>query len=420
MLPRFGPVLLLLSASMGFALAQLGPLAPAPEWKELDAYQEAITRQEFLDLLDNLYAPGGAARGLIDVQKEHATIRMGTSSQTGVYHLRFAANRASAKPARRYWRPAAAIGGRTTELPLRGMHIALDPGHIGGTYARMEERWFQWGDAQPVTEGDMTLIVARLLKPKLEALGARVSLVRESDRPVTRARPKHFRSAALAELRALGITRPRPTYDPGDPPSARRHTLQWQEEQLFYRTAEIRARADLVNRKIRPDLVVCLHFNAESWGDPRRPDMIERNHLHVLVNGAYSRSEVLLDDNRFDLLLRLLQGASHEEVPAAGAVATAMARRTGLPAYVYSTSNARRTGRNPYVYARNLLANRLYQCPVLFLEPYVMNSPEVHERVQAGDYRGAREVGGKLRLSLYEEYALSVAEGLASHYRASR
>ncbi len=420
MLHRFGPVLALLTAAVDFAWAQLGPLAPQPDWKKLDPYQESITRQEFQDLLDGLYAPGGAARGMIDVHKHQAAIRTGEGGQAGFYHLRFAADRASAKPAPRYWRPAAAIGGRTAEHPLRGMHIALDPGHIGGTYARMEERWFQWGAAEPVMEGDMTLIVAQLLKPKLEALGARVSLVRESNHPVTRARPQQLRAAALAELRALGITSPRPAYDPGDPASARRHTIQWQEEQLFYRTAEIRARADLVNRKIRPDLVICLHFNAESWGDPRRPDMIERNHLHVLVNGAYSRGEVVLLDNRFDLLLRLLQRTSHEELAAAGTVATAMARRTGLPAYVYETSNARRAGRNPYVYARNLLANRLYQCPVLFLEPYVMNNPEVHERVQAGAYRGSREVAGKLRLSLYEEFAVSVAEGLASHYRASR
>ena len=31
----------------------------------------------------------------------------------------------------------------------------------------MEERWFQVGDSKPIQEGDMTLLVAKMLVPKL-------------------------------------------------------------------------------------------------------------------------------------------------------------------------------------------------------------------------------------------------------------
>ena len=65
---------------------------------------------------------------------------------------------------------------RAEAAPLAGFHIALDPGHLGGTWAQMEERWFKIDDAPPVQEGDMTLRVARLLAPRLESLGAKVSL----------------------------------------------------------------------------------------------------------------------------------------------------------------------------------------------------------------------------------------------------
>jgi len=75
---------------------------------------------------------------------------------------------------------------------------------------------------------------------------------------------------------------------------------------------------------------------------------------------------------------------------------------------------------NPYVWARNLLANRLYRCPVVFLEPYVMNNREVWERVQAGDYDGERVVADTLRPSIFREYAETVAEGVAQYYRAGR
>jgi hypothetical protein len=72
------------------------------------------------------------------------------------------------------------------------------------------------------------------------------------------------------------------------------------------------------------------------------------------------------------------------------------------------------------VWTRNLLANRLYRCPVVYLEPYVMNNRTVYERVQLGDFEGTREVGGVQRKSIYREYADAVADGLAAYYESSR
>ncbi|MBT6851652.1 MAG: hypothetical protein HOA16_10715, partial [Opitutae bacterium] len=63
----------------------------------------------------------------------------------------------------------------------------------------------------------------------------------------------------------------------------------------------------------------------------------------------------------------------------------------------------------------NLMANRLYECPVVFLEPYVANSKEVFSRIQSGDYEGAKMVAGKLRVSLVEEYVDAVVAGLVAH-----
>ncbi len=42
-------------------------------------------------------------------------------------------------------------------------------------------------------------------------------------------------------------------------PAASPAALQKVAERLFYRTAEIRARARLVNESLKPDLVLCLH-----------------------------------------------------------------------------------------------------------------------------------------------------------------
>ena len=150
--------------------------------------------------------------------------------------------------------------------------------------------------------------------------------------------------------------------------------------------------------------------------------MVESSHLHLLLNGAYRDAEVALADQRFALLDRLLQRSHDEEVALGTSVAAALAAATGLPPFQYppNAANARPIPNQPYLWARNLLANRLYQCPVIFTEPYVMNSHTDFARIVAGDYDGLRKVAGKRRPSIFREYADAVASGLAQHYTAHR
>jgi hypothetical protein len=226
--------------------------------------------------------------------------------------------------------------------------------------------------------------------------------VRNKTQPVTDSRPEDFLSLA---------TRRRPDHS--------REDQQRYAEQLFYRTAEIRARARLVNEVIKPDFVLCLHFNAEGWGDPRRAEFSSANHFHMILHGAYMADEIAHEDERFDMMHKVFQQVHAEEAALAAELARAFLARTGLAAYHYAIGKpAIEIG--PALWARNLLANRLYRCPVLFFEPYVMNNEAVYQRVQAGDYEGEREVAGKLRVSLYREYADAVLKGLVSYYEPRR
>lgn len=397
---------------------RLSALAPAPDWSRLEAYQETITHDEFLRLLDQIYAPNNAAKDVIEVEKDAAVIKT-TLTPPATFRLRFASDAASAKSAPRYWRPAAGLPPAPAAQPLAGLKITLDPGHLGGDWAKMEERFFQLGESRPVTEGDMTLRVANLVAPKLRELGAEVSFVRDAASPITELRPETLRDAARGELAQRGITAPRENYTGTEDPG-RGSTVQAESELLFYRISEIRRRADLVNDKLRPDLVVCLHFNAEGWGDPKKPEFVPHNHVHVIVNGCYSAGELRYEDQRFEMLLKLLGRTSAEEIAVSESEAGALAEATKLPPYQYNTDNAIRAGMSPYIWARNLLANRLYHAPVVFLEPYVMNSEIVWERVQVGDYEGEMMLGGEMRRSIYREYADAVVEGLRAYYAKAR
>lgn len=380
-------------------------LGEIPDWESLQAFQNTLTREDFERLLTTVFTTGGAWRNFIEIDDDEVRIRTGDAETSALFHLRFA-RPGSVAPTPRHWKTAAELPPAPPEKPLDGLRIAIDAGHIGGQWAQTEERWFVVGGGTPIREGDMTLSVTLLLKPRLEALGASVSLVREKPEPVTSLRPDDL------------LTLAKDSAQPADSPA----TLQKTAERLFYRTAEIRARAKRVNQTLKPDLVLCLHFNADSWGDPYHPTLVKRSHLHLLLNGAYTDAEVGLADQRFELLGKLL-GRTHEEEARVGAtVADTYAEMTGLPPFAYppGSLNALPVNGHPYLWARNLLANRLYDCPVIFMEPYVMNSTTDHPRLQAGDYQGLREINGKPQPSIFREYADAVAEGLARHYANAR
>jgi N-acetylmuramoyl-L-alanine amidase len=388
---------------------RLSALATEPDWSKLEKYQETMSREEFTRLLDTVYAPNGTWKQTIQIQDDGAHI---LTTGTNWWVLRFAKEGAEKPAPANYWKPLASLPAATP--PLEGVTIAIDPGHLGGQWAKMEERWYQLKpNTTPVAEGDMTLLTSRLLADKLKEQGATVEFVRDSTEPQTNVRPEDLRDAARQQLKLEGMRFIRDNYG-GASDDLRMNSIKWTSELLFYRTAEIHARAHRVNDVLKPDLVLCLHYNADPWGEPAKPTLVNDNHMHVLVNGCYAAPELALDDVRYGMLVKLLSRCYPEELEVSEHVANSLAQATGLPPYHYLTLNAVRVGDNPYIWARNLEANRTYECPVVYIEPYVMNSPEVWDRVQAGNYDGRKLIDGKMRESIYREYADAVASGVAA------
>jgi hypothetical protein len=414
MLCRFLFLFVLFQASR-LAAADISPVGDKPRWPTLERYQQTITRDDFTRLLQNVYAGRGYDE-LIQIGDDSARIVEDAAAQK-FFTLHFAKETPRKLPAQ-YWRRIDKLGRASTKRPLRGLNVTLDPGHLGGHWAKMEERWFQVGDQPPVEEGELTWRVTRILAPKLRALGAEVSFARGHARPTTPLRPDDFREIAREVLAKTGVNEPPADYEPDDVDKEK--SIRWQSELLFYRQSEIRYRARKINMKLQPDLVLCLHFNAEGWGDPKNPTLIDRNHFHVLINGSYLPDEIVHDDVRYEMVRRLLTRAYEEELPLADAMAATFAQETELPPYQYTTDTVVKVGASGYVYARNLLATRVFRCPVIYFEPYVMNSTEGFARIEAGDYDGTREFNGVQRKSIFREYAQAVADGLADYCRAAR
>jgi hypothetical protein len=94
-------VLLLLTPALQ-AADNLGVLGSKPKWDVLEQYQETITRDEFSQLIQNVYCTHGLAPDLIEVNTDTARILTNRESQK-FFTLRFAKNDISRNPVPRLW-----------------------------------------------------------------------------------------------------------------------------------------------------------------------------------------------------------------------------------------------------------------------------------------------------------------------------
>jgi len=390
---------------------RLTPLATAPDWARLEPYQETVTRREFTTRLENLYVGDSAA---LDAFWRYAAIDdagitfYGDAARTlPRFHLRFAATAEVERPVRPWLPPPSTDPTR----PLAGLVICLDPGHIGGDFAKMEERFFQVGDDRPVLEAELNLWACHRAAPLLEQAGARVVWAKTEQKPVTKLRPDDLHEAARLALLPPG--HPAPAL----PPALFDEELRKEAEKLFYRTAEIEARAARV-AELKPNLTLCVHCNAADWVPPGEPRFVPQSRIVVFVHGSYGAGEIAYEDERFGLVAKLLEQSAPIELAVAEAISQRLDAAWHLPSENYHDWNAvKKVGAHPYIYARNLLATRAYPGPVVFIEGPYMNADDFYPRIEAGDYDGERLIAGKMVPSLFAEYGQAIADGVIAWAR---
>lgn len=405
--------LLLLGIACSNPKPRLSALGDKPDWDTLLAFQESLTPAEFQAQMVQAFSYDDAWAKYFRLQDSLLEIQTGPDPKSKL-RLTLAKEKNAKQAPPRYWRPSP-LKNPTPDKPLLGLRIALDPGHLGGDWARMEGRWFKPEGFRPIKEGDLTLQVAKILKTRLEAWGAEVFLTRDTSEPVTTLRPMDLEEKTqeyLEDSQDLNLNAPQEFT--GLP---REEQIRRISELLFYRVAEIRARAASINEKFRPDLTVCLHFNAGDWGNPEAPTLAASNHLHILIPGAVESEEWALEDIRFESTRRILDGSHAVEQRLAESIAKALADSTRLMPALVPGGSVKKVGENPYVWSRNLLATRLYQNPTVFIEAYVMNHPEVVARIEAGDFSGRRKIGDQEHSSIFQDYAEGLAQGILDYFR---
>jgi N-acetylmuramoyl-L-alanine amidase len=376
------------------------PVSEAPEWRLLEGYQGTLSQKEFTERLQRVFDPEGALGAYLEMSESAVAVFRDREKTQPLFRLRFAAPTSTPRP------ELAPFALADPTKPLLGKVICLDPGHIGGDWADIEERTFRIGRDRPVVEGELNLQTCRLLAERLSAAGAKVVWTHEGFAPTTEVRPADLYPEAIEYLLKDPANRRLPRFSMNG-------LIRWNAELLFYRSAEIQARARRVNEELRPDFTLCLHYNAAPWGSPGRASLTSVSRLVLFSHGSYTASELAYDDQKFNLFRKLLENSTPSELAIGGAIGQQFKEKWGVPPENYEGSGyAHASGASPYVWHRNLIANRLFRGPVIFVEGPYMNDRTTYGWIQAGAYEGSRKVGRAERQNIFQEYADRVADGV--------
>jgi len=320
----------------------------------------------------------------------------------------------------RYWRTAEEIALQRGDgdLPLAGLHIALDPGHIGGQWAAAEGRQFRIAeDDFYVREGELVLAVAQLARAKLMALGAKVTLLREEAARVNPNNPLDYLELAAEQISLPNESSLSALWVYG-------RAIRARAVHLSIVKGDLMERARSVNQEVQPDALISLHINAAAWPTENVSEasengnamlrLVNANNLHVLIFGCLSNEELQAENQLEQLAVKLTNGSGPAELLLGGALATALAEATELPAARYRRNNAiLLSSQQPYLFARNLLLLRMAECPTVLLEPYISNSVGAYGRLQSAL---ANRAAG--RVLAEDDILLQYAEAVVAGVRA--
>lgn len=389
-------------------------------WKSLEQYAGTLTRSEFERRLHAIFDPTGAIYPFLTITDESVAIFSDPSkSVPPLAEVPFATNNYRRPFPSRFRDPIEIQNvAAPADKPLASLRIVIDPADIGGKWAAMENRAQSYKGFGQVREGDLNLIVAKILASNLEALGAKVFLTHSEPEPVSGLGPQDLIEPAATWLAERPRLLPKAFFDRAGRVSKKNpKAVQIAAETLLTKTLEARARAEKVRKNFEPDITLVLQHDATARS--RRGGFARLNRNVFFIHGAYTHSELTEDPHqRLKMLTKLFANVTPIEAAVADYISNRFISVTGFPPVRYGNSAITRSTAvgNPYIVARNLALNREHDGPVVVIEPYFMNETVTLQRLLEGDYEGVRFIAGELRPSIYREYADAVVLGLLDAY----
>jgi N-acetylmuramoyl-L-alanine amidase len=326
--------------------------------------------------------------------------------------------------------------GRTLESSmgiktLKGLRIALDPGHMGTPFWDKKTGKFVHDlGGRTLSEGLLNFQICILLKLRLESLGALVMMTRESLEPVDSLGIRQLDLQKFAglefRLRSLGGWFAKfleiPTLsDSGSNFSnnQRTHLLLSEDmrETYFINRADIFARAKKIS-SFRPDLTLIIHLDAaDSEGaDPALLNQHVPDRTRGYIPGAYSETDFATGAQRAEFLAEYLQP---ERLEASRAVTreivNSISNQLKIPLEQFDGTGTVKL--DPGVFARNLELTRMVtEGSVSYLECLMYGSESEFQPLLAQDY--SMKIGNDVYTysQRLKDLSEAIITGLLSYY----
>ena len=237
--------------------------------------------------------------------------------------------------------------------PISSVRIAIDPGHFGGKWARLEERYIDVeheGLSVNFDEGTLSFLTAVHLKKMLEGQGASVFLTRtkvgegvypENFFDWLKKRPEYWeKGVALSTI-------------------FRRH----------YNRLDLRERARLIN-EYQPDLTIAIHYNTVGCKETIEPT--DRNFNLIFIPGAFCNNELASFEDRFHFLRLICTQDLEGSMQLAHVLVDMFSKHLKVFPFTSPVHNSLLEANG--VFSRNLCITRLIKSPICYGETLIQNN----------------------------------------------
>lgn len=250
---------------------------------------------------------------------------------------------------------------------LKGARIAIDPGHFGGAFAELEERFIKIppsksknGQEIYFAEGDLTYLTAVELKRLLEAEKAVVFITREGvgkgaikeEFSVWRKKHPHLQTESLSKL-----------------------------FRMYYNIEDLRTRAQKIN-DFSPDITLIIHYNMhlDDTGQEGNELLTLSNYNLAFIPGAFAHGELKSKEDRYEFLRLLLGDTAEKSLELSQCIVEEFVRYLNVPlisqrdkvSYIEKACLFQAPG----VYSRNLALTRLIHSPLCYGETLIQNNQD--------------------------------------------
>lgn len=312
----------------------------------------------------------------------------------------------------------------SARLPLQGLRVAIDPGHVAGNQA-MAELEGKYVKILPTEEGqdtirfyeaELTLATAWLIRDELEALGAEVMMTRET-----------------AHTGALGIDFfswkeahwERHLQEMVAREEMKAEDAQWWRTQAeddiiysrHYNRLDLKARAEKINA-YQPDLNLMIHFNIHEPNWHNRDEegyfpQTEANYCMAFVPGSFMEGELNKPIDRLNFARLYFGNDLVNSLTLSDQFVQASIDFTGVPAVTAAEGlpyleRACIAADHPGVYARNLSLTRLIRSPLCYGESLCQENRYESEML----YQRDMEVRGHKVSSRVEAVAMAYIQAV--------